>query len=135
MPLCDAVAPALGLPSLWGWQRHFMTVATERRNGLWRYRTVVLIVSRQNGKTMGPVAVRVALGLFRGERIMFSQQDRTKGREKWLEIVELLHNIFPDIQVFKRLGAEAATVGSGVFKLVTPGPGRRTVRHLRLCDN
>ena len=122
LPIADSLTAGLGLPFLWGWQRQCLAVALERVDGHWKYRTIVVVVSRQNGKTT-MIGIRVLIGLMLGEKMMFAQHDRQKGREKWIEIADLIEAHFgSEVSVHRRLGDEHVrhrTTGA-IFKLVTP---------------
>ena len=122
-PRVEGYAPLFGFDAFWGWQHHVLGPALELDpDGTWHYRTVVVIVGRQSGKTTGLLALRAFIGLMRGEKIAFSAQNRVFGREKWEEIVDCLAAMMgPQLRVSKRIGSEMARVpGGGVFRLVTP---------------
>lgn len=84
------VAAALGKP-LQRWQRDVVDVATEvMPDGSWAYRTVVIHVQRQAGKTtvIGPVNVHRIL--TRPCKTWLTAQSRQDGRDSWLDVAELV---------------------------------------------
>jgi hypothetical protein len=87
------VSAVLGTPPL-PWQSLVLDTACELlADGTPAYRTVVVTVPRQQGKTAGlllPLAVHRALAWWRPQRILYTAQDRNHAREKWGEQVELL---------------------------------------------
>lgn len=86
--VADFADQVLGMPLL-PWQRWLFVHALELdRSGGFRYRTVVVLVARQNGKT----AAMVVLALWRlfldGARLVVgTAQDLSIAREAWLEAV------------------------------------------------
>lgn len=89
------VGAILGAAPL-AWQRLVLDVALELLDdGRPAYRTVVVTVPRQQGKTAGlllPVMVHRALGGVDGrpQRILYTAQDRNHAREKWVDQVDEL---------------------------------------------
>ena len=119
LALAREMAPTCGVPGWWGWQELVMCLGLARRGDTWRYRTVVVVVSRQNGKT-SLAEFRIILGLRLGEQIGFAQQDRAKGREKFLEIADRAEASLKRCTVTRRLGEESIRYGNGRLKLLTP---------------
>lgn len=87
----DQVASVLGI-MLFLWQRQVADVALEvdPLTKALRYRTVVVSVARQNGKTL-LVVIRVALELIRPRRtVVYTAQDRNYARRQWEKHCDLL---------------------------------------------
>jgi Phage Terminase len=82
----DQVAGLLGQP-LMPWQRDVLDVALEvdPETGLLAYRTVVLTVPRQSGKTWLLLCLMVhrALGFGEPQQIIYTAQNRLEARKKW----------------------------------------------------
>lgn len=119
------IAEALGTPLL-PWQRHVADVATERReDGSYVYRTVVVSVPRQTGKTtlIGALGVQRAL---LGRSVFYTAQTGQDARARWADLVEILedHPTFRDkIKVALRGGSEHIKFPSGgVFQAFAPTP-------------
>lgn len=82
------IADALGTP-LMPWQRHVADVALEVNpdTGLLHYRTVVITVPRQSGKTTLLLSLMVhrALGFGVRQSIVYTAQTQKAARKKWEE--------------------------------------------------
>ena len=116
-------SPLFTISEPWGWQHHTLAVICDRLpDGRYRYRTVVVVICRQNGKTTLLFFV-VADKLSQGRVILFTLHERQKARNKWLEVAVALSAAVPGrYHVSKRLGAEELvdTWTDGKFVLVTP---------------
>lgn len=87
----DQVASVLGI-MLFLWQRLTADVALEvdPLTRAYRYRTVIVSVARQNGKTL-LVVIRIALELIRPNRtVVYTAQDRNYARRQWEKHCDLL---------------------------------------------
>lgn len=120
-----AVAAALGNP-LQPWQRQVADVATELLpDGSWAYRTVVVHVQRQAGKTnlIGPKNLHRTL-TRPGCRCWLTAQTRQDGRDTWLDVAELVERSPLGELVHKRRsnGSEALTVPAtgSTFRVFAP---------------
>ena len=85
------VAAAMGRP-LQPWQRQIVDVATELDEaGGWAYRTVVVTVQRQAGKTtlIGPVSLHRCLTRPRAKTWLTAQR-RQDARDTWRDVAELV---------------------------------------------
>lgn len=127
-PRVAAIAAMLGQPRQ-PWQRHVDDVVMEvdPATGLLRYRTYVIIVGRQQGKTtwVKPKLAHRALGFGRAQNTVYTTQTADKAREKWrFDQVESfqrspLAEMIADVQV--GLNKERLTWKNGsVHKPVTP---------------
>jgi phage terminase large subunit-like protein len=113
------IAEALGTP-LMPWQRHVVNVALELdpATGLLVYRTVLVSVPRQSGKTTLGLAVKVhrALAFGSPQRIVYSAQTRNDARRKWEDdhVVRLEASpLAPLFTVRKSNGSEAIKWANG----------------------
>lgn len=82
----------LGTPPM-PWQRQVLDVALEvLPDGSWAYRTVVVTVQRQSGKTtlVGPLHLHRAM--TRPRPTYLTAQKRSDGRDTWLDVVNRLRN-------------------------------------------
>lgn len=117
------VAAALGKP-LQAWQRQVVDVATEvMPDGSWAYRTVVIHVQRQAGKTtlIGPVNLHRTL--TRRCKCWLTAQSRQDARDTWLDVAELVTHspLSPIIADRKSNGSEALTSPLGsTFRVFAP---------------
>lgn len=117
------VAAALGKP-LQAWQRQVVDVATEvMPDGSWAYRTVVIHVQRQAGKTtlIGPVNLH--RGLTRSCKTWLTAQSRQDARDTWLDVAELVtHSPLSSIITDRKSnGSEALTSPLGsTFRVFAP---------------
>ena len=90
LPGLARTARLLGVP-LMPWQRQVARVATElRADGRWRYRTVVVTVPRQSGKTTLVQALQVHRAITRPEPMAayYTAQTGKDASAKWAELVE-----------------------------------------------
>lgn len=114
-----AIAQRLGTP-LMPWQRYVADVALEvnPETGKLQYRTVVITVPRQSGKTTLLLSLMVhrALGIAPRQNIVYTAQTQKAARKKWEEDhVELL-NHSPFAGMFKvryGMGTEQITWNNG----------------------
>lgn len=117
------VAAALGKP-LQAWQQQVVDVATEvMPDGSWAYRTVVIHVQRQAGKTtlIGPVNLHRTL--TRRCKCWLTAQSRQDARDTWLDVAELVTHspLSPIIDDRKSNGSEALTSPLGsTFRVFAP---------------
>lgn len=117
------VAKELGFP-LYDWQREVSDVCLEHVDGRLQYRTVIVSLGRQNGKT-ALCAARVALELLKpGANVAYCSQDRSIGRLLWEEHV----NAILASSLSKRVrrvtyanGREQLELTNGsVYRVITP---------------
>lgn len=117
------VAEALGKP-LQAWQRQVVDVATEvNPDGSWAYRTVVIHVQRQAGKTtlVGPVNLHRTL--TRRCKCWLTAQSRQDARDTWLDVAELVSRspLGELLEDRKSNGSEALTSPLGsTFRVFAP---------------
>src|SRR5258708_2318843 len=102
------------------WQRDTADVAMEidPATGLLAYRTVIITVPRQSGKTKQELAVAVhrALGVGGDQRVNYTAQSRIKARQKWEDdhVRTLERSPFRSLfRVRKTLGMEAIIWANG----------------------
>ena len=102
------------------WQSDVADVAMEvdPGTGLLVYRTVVVTVPRQSGKTKQELAVAVhrALGFGGGQKINYTAQTRIKAREKWEDdhVKTLMTSPFASLfRVRRTLGMESILWSNG----------------------
>ena len=131
--------PLFGLDHWWGWQEHTLALILSRRpDGTPMYRTIVVIICRQNGKTTLLYAV-CWIYLAAGYTILFTLHERQKAREKWEEIAVALSSAAPArYAVSRRQGAERITdrTTGGAFILATPDDagGRSETAEIVIVD-
>ncbi len=113
------ISGELGTPFM-PWQRDTADVAMEidPATGLLAYRTVIITVPRQSGKTKQELAVAVhrALGFGGDQRINYTAQSRIKARQKWEDdhVRTLERSPFRSLfRVRKTLGMEAIIWANG----------------------
>lgn len=117
------VAAALGKP-LQDWQQRVVDVATEvMPDGTWAYRTVVIHVQRQAGKTtlVGPVNLHRTL--TRRCKTWLTAQSRQDARDTWLDVAELVGRspLSSVVDDRKSNGSEALTSPLGsTFRVFAP---------------
>lgn len=87
----EKIAAAIGTPLL-PWQRYFIRVATEKRpDGSYRYRSVVLTVPRQSGKTTVVRALYATRALIqKGRKSFIFAQTGKDSKERLFELAEQL---------------------------------------------
>jgi len=74
-------------PGLMPWQDDLNAVATEREDGRFVYRQVVVEVMRQQGKSVDLLSMMVARGLWRpGTQISYTAQTRLDARHRLLDV-------------------------------------------------
>lgn len=124
-PAIGQVAAALGKP-LQPWQQQVVDVATELLpDGSWAYRTVVIHVQRQAGKTtlLGPTFLHRCL-TREGAKTWLTAQKREAGRDIWRDVAELVRRspLSEVIPARKSNGSEELMVsGTGsTFRVFAP---------------
>lgn len=107
----------LGL-TLLPWQKWLLIHALELRpDGLYRFRTVVVLVARQNGKTLVMLVLALWHIYVRGSRtVIGTAQDLTNAEKAWAEAVEMAEDV-PDLaaeiaQVVKQSGKQSLRLES-----------------------
>lgn len=119
-----AIARSLGTPLI-PWQQHVADVATERlEDGRYAYRTVVVSVPRQTGKTTLIRAMGVQRALL-GRSVFYTAQTGKDARARWMDLVNLLEHHpalkEPVTKVALRGGSENVRFPSGsVFQAFAP---------------
>lgn len=122
-----AAATDLGL-ELMPWQEYagrYLTAVTSKRDGLWRYREVCIVVARQNGKTslLLPLIQQRLLG---GQKIVHTAQNRTLPRETFLEMAAWAAERDDVLDIRQANGQETIKMtNGGRYTLVAPRPGVR----------
>jgi len=117
-----ALMPIWGIDAPWGWQQHFWALVLDHVDGEPRYRTVAVMITRQNGKTVALYPL-MWWWLESGLRVLFTLHQRLAGAEKWDQIVTALMSADPErYRVRRRLGAQRLTHRNtgGFLALVTP---------------
>lgn len=140
--LADFADQVLGRPLL-PWQRWLAVHALELdEQGGFRFRTVVVLVARQNGKT----SFLTALGLWRlfldGARLVLGMaQDLDVAREAWLAAVDLAESssaLSAELGEIRRANGQESlpTLGGGRWKIKAPNrkAGRGPSVDLLLLD-
>jgi hypothetical protein len=101
----------LGL-TLLPWQKWLLIHALElREDGLYRFRTVIVLVARQNGKTLVMLVLALWHIYVRGSRtVIGTAQDLTNAEKAWAEAVEMAEAV-PELaeeiaQVIKQAGKQ-----------------------------
>ncbi|MDV6267066.1 terminase large subunit domain-containing protein [Rhodococcus globerulus] len=115
---CIAFAEGvLGL-TLFPWQKWLLIHALElREDGLYRFRTVIVLVARQNGKTLVMLVLALWHIYVRGSRtVIGTAQDLTNAEKAWAEAVEMAQDV-PDLaeeiaQVIKQAGKQSLKLSS-----------------------
>lgn len=122
-PQVAKVAEALGTP-LMPWQRQVLDVALEvLPDGSWAYRTVVVTVPRQAGKTTLAGPMHLHRALTRDRPTYFTAQSRQDARDTWLEVVKRFRRspMTSLAKVRESNGSEAVTFrGGGTFRIFAP---------------
>jgi phage terminase large subunit-like protein len=110
------------------WQRYAAGVALEREADRWAYRTVGVVVARQNGKT-GLAARRITAGMMLGwsKVVLHTAQDRAVPRKTFEEIVNLCRSTAWMRAEIARVrlanGQEELTLRSGAtYRILAPRP-------------
>jgi hypothetical protein len=119
------IAEAIGTP-LMPWQRQVVDVALEidPATGLLAYRTVLVSVPRQSGKTTLGLSVMThrALAFGSAQRIIYTAQTRNDARRKWEDdhVVRLEQSPLVSLfQVRKSNGSEAIKWANGSIQGIT----------------
>lgn len=127
-PLVAVIAQALGKPLL-PWQRHVVDVATEHRitpegTREYHYKTVVVSVPRQTGKTTLIHALGVYRAMILGHDFFYTAQTGKDARARWMDLVKALRKspaIKSRIKVALRGGSEHVEFPNGaVFQAFAP---------------
>jgi phage terminase large subunit-like protein len=114
-------------PGLMPWQNDLNAVATERENGRFMYRQVVVEVMRQQGKSVDLLSMMVARGLWRpGTQIAYTAQTRLDARKRmldvwWPRIDQSALGRRKIIQVRKGSGSEALLFENGSMLSLVSG--------------
>ena len=117
-------AADLGI-SLMPWQETAARYLTAVEGDRWRYRSVAVVVSRQNGKTELLVP-RIVMGLRMGRRMIHTAQNRFIPRETFLRIAGQLMNDPLVSEVRYANGQEVIKYANGGrYTLVAPNPNVR----------
>lgn len=123
-PAVGKLSAALGLP-LMPWQQQVVDVALELdEHGGWAYRTVVIHVQRQAGKTSlcGPVNIHRCL--TRGASgAWWTAQTRQDARDTWVDMIEGVRRspLASLVKVRESNGSESATFPNGsTFRVFAP---------------
>ena len=119
-----ALAKALGI-NLFPWQKVAGRYMVARQGDHWRYRDIVVVVGRQNGKTE-LLLPRISLGLERGERILHTAQNRTLPRKVFMRIAQLAMSR-DDVFSFRQANGQEELVlkNGGSYTIVAPKRGGR----------
>ena len=128
-PLAAAIARrVLGLDLL-PWQRLVLDRGLERRGPRWRWRTVVVTVARQNGKS-ALLRALIAHRLIRGQTVGAMSHIRSVGREVMFDPLadaftgRNVSALF-DTHAMRANGAEALTLRATGGRLVMPSSSER----------
>jgi phage terminase large subunit-like protein len=122
----EKVARALGFPGFMAWQHLAFGTATEiREDGLPAYREVIIELMRQQGKSVGLLALMLARGLDTpGTMISYSAQTRLAGRRRLLDVWYPRIRRSPLrtlIEVRKGYGSEAFVFANGSMLMLASG--------------
>ena len=105
------------------WQVYALAAALAAdEDGGWLHHTVGVLVPRQSGKTL-MAHLRSALGLLRGETVVYTAQDRTMAAARFREGLPVWESIFGDrMKVRLANGDERITMldGPGLLRVFTP---------------
>ena len=105
------------------WQVYALAAALAAdEDGGWLHHTVGILVPRQSGKTL-LAHLRSALGLLRGETVVYTAQDRTMAAARFREGLPVWEAIFGDrIKIRLANGDERITMldGTGLLRVMTP---------------
>jgi hypothetical protein len=107
------------------WQQFVLREGCSRRNGRFRYRTLLTIVARQNGKTtLAMVRILGGLCLF-GERMaVASAQVRATAYEAWMRTYDVaIERGLPLGRRSMRAGGEEFYVNGGRYRIVSGSTG------------
>lgn len=120
----DAIAKGIGI-KLFPWQKIAGRYMVARSGKHWRYRDVVVVVGRQNGKTE-LLLPRITEGLERGERILHTAQNRTLPRKVFMRVAQ--HAMArEDVFSFRQANGQEELVlkNGGSYTIVAPKRGGR----------
>ena len=105
------------------WQVHALAAALAVDDvGGWLHHTVGILVPRQAGKTL-LAHLRGALGLLRGEMVVYMAQDRTMAAERFKEGIPIWEQIFGErLHVRLATGSERVSLNDapGMVRVMTP---------------
>ena len=120
----DTIAETLGI-ALFPWQKVAGRYLVARSEAHWRYRDVVVVVGRQNGKTE-LLLPRITEGLERGERILHTAQNRTLPRKVFMRVAQRAMGR-RDVFSFRQAnGQEELVLNNGAsYTIVAPKRGGR----------
>ena len=107
---------------LYDWQRRVFTLAlAEDDAGDYLHDVVVVLVGRQQGKTM-MAHLRAGLALLTGEVGAYTAQDRAKAAQRWSEGLAVWRAAFGErLKVRRANGSESAWIeGGGEIRVLTP---------------
>lgn len=117
-------AADLGI-ALMPWQEHAARYMTARTGERWNFRSVCIVVARQNGKTE-LLLPRIVMGLRMGRRMIHTAQNRFIPRETFLRVAAELTNdpLVKEIRFANGQETIKYTNG-GRYTLVAPNPNVR----------
>lgn len=138
----DQMLPHLdGLDRLWGWQRQAVHVGFAQRPEstlaelVWRYRTLIIELTRQSGKTTIATVI-AAIWMSMGGTVLYTAHARSIGRPRWLESARMLERSGFG-RLYRGSGSEHV-IGAhgGSYWLVTPDDagGRSHTAHCVIAD-
>ena len=130
-----------GLDALWGWQRQAVATGFSQRSTsttaqlAWRYRTIIVELCRQNGKTT-LAALIAAIWMSLGGTVLYTAHARVIARPRWLECARMLERSGFG-KLYRGSGSEHVQgTHGGSFWLVTPDDagGRSHSAHCVIAD-
>ena len=115
----EATAADLGI-SLMPWQRIAARYMTATVGKSWRWRSVCIVVARQNGKTE-LLLPRIVMGLRQGRRILHTAHNRMLPRDTFLRLASAL-NGDPDVVDIRFANGQEVIryANGGRYTLVAP---------------
>ncbi len=130
-----AFAESLGM-ELMPWQRWFLTHSLELNpDGSYRFKEILLEVSRQNGKTT-VVDVLIAYWLNDGLKILSTSATTTVAEDSWEAVIEIVEDnpeVFGPPKVDRQNGKKSITLLESRGKYKIAGATRRGGRGARGC--
>jgi hypothetical protein len=107
------------------WQQFLLLEGCARRNNRFKYRTLLSIVARQNGKTMlATVRILAGICLFGEQFAVGAAQTRNVAMESWLMALDLAQAAgLPVGKVRFQTGAEQFWIGNGRYRIVAANQG------------
>jgi hypothetical protein len=117
----EATAADLGI-TLMPWQRIAARYMTATVGKSWRWRSVCIVVARQNGKTE-LLLPRIVMGLRQGRRILHTAHNRMLPRDTFLRLASAL-NGDPDVVDIRFANGQEVIryANGGRYTLVAPRP-------------